>query len=179
MQLRHERMPGDGVSLHAVRAGAGPPVILLHGFPEHWISWRRQIAPLAEAGFSVIVPDLRGYNLSDRPAGRDAYYLRHLVADVRALVRTSGAPQAHIVGHDWGGVIAWAFAWMHPELTKSLVVLNAPHLDLYLHKVWRPPQMLRSWYVLLFRIPRLPEWLLSRRGHRLVREILRRTPARP
>jgi epoxide hydrolase 4 len=178
MELRHERMSGDGVSLHVVRAGAGPPVILLHGFPEHWVSWRRQIAPLVAAGFSVIVPDLRGYNLSDRPADSDAYHLRHLVADVRALVEASGYRHADIVGHDWGGVIAWTFAGLHPELTRRLVILNAPHLALYLEKVRRPRQMLRSSYVLLFQIPRLPEWLLSVGNYRLLREIFRRSPER-
>src|SRR5207244_2516240 len=130
---------------------------LLHGFPENWRCWRHQFEPLAQAGLSVLAPDLRGYNLSDRPSPRAAYDLRRLVADVAALVRATGHTRAHIVGHDWGGVIAWAFAGAHPELLDRLVILNAPHMDIYLRKVWRPPQVFRSWYVLFFQIPRLPE----------------------
>src|SRR5690349_5830880 len=96
--VHHERVRGDGVELHVAKAGSGTPVILLHGFPENWASWRHQITALAAAGFSVWAPDLRGYNLSDRPSGRSAYQLNHLVADVAALVRATGEPRAHIVG---------------------------------------------------------------------------------
>lgn len=126
IEIRHERVQGHGVELHVARAGAGPPVILLHGFPENWRSWHRQIGPLAVAGFSVWAPDMRGFNLSERPAGREAYLLRHLVADVAALVRATGHPRAHVVGHDWGGIVAWTFAGAHPELLDKLVILNAP-----------------------------------------------------
>ena len=177
-ELRHERIRGDGVELHVARAGEGPPVILLHGFPENWTSWTRQIDPLVAAGFSVMAPDLRGYNLSDRPPARGDYHLRHLVADVAALVRASGSPRAHIVGHDWGGLVAWTFAGVHPELTHKLAVLNAPHLENFLREVRRPPQMYRSWYVLLFRVPYLPEWLLSRNGFRAIRGVFNYGPAR-
>lgn len=178
MRLRHERIRADGLDLHVACAGSGPPVLLLHGFPEHWRCWQHQIEPLARAGFSVFAPDLRGYNLSDRPLTRDAYHLRHLVADVAALVRATGHPRAHIVGHDWGGVIAWAFAGAHPELLDKLVILNAPHMEIYLRKVWRPPQLFRSWYVLFFQIPGLPEWLLSAGGCRAIREMFRQTTYR-
>jgi pimeloyl-ACP methyl ester carboxylesterase len=176
--IRHERIRGDGVELHVAVAGAGPPVVLLHGFPENWTSWRHQLTPLVAAGFSVWVPDMRGYNESERPRERDAYHLRHLVADVAAVVRATGSPRAHIVGHDWGGVVAWTFAARHPELVDKLVILNAPHLDIYLDKVRRPPQMFRSWYVLLFLIPPVSEWALSAGGYRAVREMFCRSPAR-
>src|SRR4051794_40922163 len=99
--LRHQWVRGDGVDLHVAVAGAGPPVILLHGFPEHWRSWRHQFPALVGAGFSVWAPDLRGYNLSGRPSARQAYHLRHLVADVGAVVAATGCPRAHICGHDW------------------------------------------------------------------------------
>ena len=179
IEVRHERIKGDGVELHVARAGEGPPAILLHGFPENWRSWQRQIPALVRAGFSVWAPDLRGYNLSDIPPGREAYRLEHLVADVAALVHASGASRAHIVGHDWGGIIAWSFAAAHPGLVDKLVILNAPHLDIYAEKARRFPQMLRSWYVLFFQIPWLPEKLLAANRYGAIRRMFRREPARP
>lgn len=169
--IHHERVQGDGIELHVARAGSGPPVILVHGFPEHWRCWRHQIAPLVAAGYSVWAPDLRGYNLSERPRQRSAYHLRHLVEDLVAVVRAAGPSPAHVVGHDWGGVIAWTFAGMHPHLLGKLVILNAPHVRIYLEKVRRPPQMFRSWYVLFFQLPRIPEWALAFRNFRAVRKI--------
>jgi pimeloyl-ACP methyl ester carboxylesterase len=174
--LRHERVRGDGIELHVAIAGEGPPVILLHGFPENWRSWRRQFAALVGAGFSVWVPDMRGYNESERPRERDAYHLTHLVADVASLVRATGHARAHIGGHDWGGLVAWTFAGRHPELVDRLVILNAPPVDIYLDKVRRPPQMFRSWYVLLFLVPHLAEWTLSAGNYRAVRHMFGRLP---
>ena len=163
-RLRHERVTaGGGVTLHVVRAGAeGPAVVLLHGFPEFWYSWRHQIDPLVDAGFSVVAPDLRGYNLSDRPREVGAYRLDHLVEDVAAVMRATGRARAHVVGHDWGGVIAWALAGAHPELVDKLVIMNAPHARSYVETVRRSlRQMLRSWYVLFFQLPLLPERALA------------------
>jgi epoxide hydrolase 4 len=171
--IHHERIQGDGVELHVARAGVGPAVVLLHGFPEHWQSWRHQIAPLVAAGYSVWAPDLRGYNLSERPPHRDAYHLRHLVEDLAAVMRAAGPSPAHLVGHDWGGVIAWTFAGMHPQLLRKLIILNAPHAAIYLEKVRRPPQLFRSWYVLFFQLPFLPEWALAFRNFRALRKIFR------
>lgn len=176
--LRHEQVRAAGVELHVARAGEGPPVILLHGFPENWTSWRHQIGPLAAAGFSVLAPDLRGYNLSDRPSGREHYHLRHLVNDLAALVRHTGHPRAHIVGHDWGGIIAWTFAGEYPELLDKLVILNAPHMQRFLEKVRRPPQMLRSSYIGFFQLPLLPERALAARNFMLLRRIFTHTPVR-
>jgi epoxide hydrolase 4 len=179
-EIRHERIRGDGIFLHVARAGSGPPVILLHGFPENWRTWKHQIPALTAAGFAVLAPDLRGYNESDRPSQREAYHLKHLVADVAALVRATGRERAHVVGHDWGGILAWTFAGAHPELLDRLVILNAPHLDIY-RRLARGPsrQLLRSWYVLLFRIPRLSEWALSARNFHLIRDLFRRQPFKP
>jgi pimeloyl-ACP methyl ester carboxylesterase len=176
--VRHERVKADGVELHVAAAGDGPPVVLLHGFPENWRSWRRQFDPLVRAGFSVWAPDLRGYNLSDRPAAREAYHLRHLVADVAAIVHATGYPRAHIGGHDWGGVVAWIFADRHPDLVHKLVIFNAPHPKIYFEKVWRPAQMLKSWYVAFFLLPGLPERTMSARNFAVVRDIFKRGPAR-
>jgi epoxide hydrolase 4 len=177
--VRHQRIRGDGIDLHVAVAGDGPPVILLHGFPETWRSWRKQVAPLVQAGFSVWMPDLRGYGWSDRPRAREAYHLRHLVADVAALVRATGCPRAHIGGHDWGGIVAWTFAGLHPGLVDRLVICNAPHMRLYLEKLRRPPQLFRSWYVLFFQLPRVPELVLSFRDFQVVRDMFARMPARP
>jgi pimeloyl-ACP methyl ester carboxylesterase len=154
-------------------------VILLHGFPENWTSWRWQFAPLVDAGFSVWAPDMRGYNDSDRPTERQAYHLRHLVNDVASIVRATGHGRAHLVGHDWGGVVAWTFAGDHPDLLEKLVILNAPHMDIFLDKVRRPPQMFRSSYVLLFQVPGVAEWTLSAWNYRALRTSFRRLSARP
>lgn len=175
-ELTQRRIAGHGIQLHVVVGGTGPPVILLHGFPENSHSWHKQIFPLIAAGFSVWVPDLRGYNLSDRPKEKSAYELDNLVADIVALVKATRYPRAHIVGHDWGGIIAWTIAERFPALVNRLVILNAPHLKLYLEKVKCPRQMLRSWYVLFFQIPKLPEFALAAGDFRAVRDMFRLSP---
>ena len=173
--IRHEHVLSDGVSLHVVRSGEGPPVVLLHGFPEGWRAWRYQIPALAGAGFSVSAPDLRGYGQSGRPTETSAYHLRHLVSDVAAVVRATGHTRAHLVGHDWGGIVAWTFAGTHPELVDRLVILNAPHLDIYRQRLMRPSrQWLRAWYVVLFRLPHVPDRMLAAGDFHLLRQLFRR-----
>jgi epoxide hydrolase 4 len=113
--------------LHYVEAGEGPLVVLLHGFPEFWFGWRRQIAPLAAAGFRVVAPDTRGYNLSSKPEGFEAYAVDLLAADIRGLIEERGAESALLVGDDWGGRIAWITAMNHPEVVDRLAILNAAH----------------------------------------------------
>lgn len=154
----------NGVSLHVVEAGPedGPLVILLHGFPEFWWAWRHQITPLAQSGHHVVVPDLRGYNLSDAPQEVAAYRLDILVRDVLALADSFGAGRFDLVGHDWGGVIAWELATRHPERLRRLVVMDAPHPDIWAGQALRhPTQALRSTYVALFQLPWLPEATLG------------------
>jgi epoxide hydrolase 4 len=177
--LRHLRLAGAGVELHVATAGTGPPVVLLHGFPENWRSWRHQVGPLVAAGFSVWLPDLRGYNLSDRPVATGAYHLRHLVDDLAAVVRATGAPRAHVGGHDWGGIVAWTFAGEHPELLDRLVILNSPHPRLYGEQLRRPGQLLRAWYILAFLVPGLAERALAARDFALVRRMFGSRPGRP
>jgi pimeloyl-ACP methyl ester carboxylesterase len=178
-EIIHERVDADGVTLHVARAGEGPPVVLLHGFPENWRSWQRQIPELVRAGFSVLAPDMRGYPESDILPSREAYRLTYLIADVAALARATGHARVCLVGHDWGGVVAWTFAREHPELLEKLVIVNAPHPQLYFEKVRRPPQMFRSWYVLFFLLPWLPEVALSAGHYRAVRDLFRRRPSLP
>ncbi|HYD94603.1 MAG TPA: alpha/beta fold hydrolase [Noviherbaspirillum sp.] len=178
LQIRHERIDGDGLRLQVLVAGEGPPVILLHGFPENAHSWRHQIAPLASAGYSVWAPNLRGYPPSDIASRRSDYLLPHLVNDVAAIVAATGHGRASIVGHDWGGIIAWAFAGAYPALLRKLVILNAPHMQVYADKIWNTSQLLRSAYVGLFQLPILPEALLSKGNFFLLRQMFKVTPAR-
>src|SRR6476660_6827888 len=113
--------------LHYVEAGDGPLIVLLHGFPEFWFGWRLQIAPLVAAGFRVVAPDTRGYNLSSKPEGFEAYGVDLLADDIRGLIGELGAESAPLVGHDWGGTIAWTVAMNHPEVVDRLAILNAAH----------------------------------------------------
>ncbi len=152
------------LSLHVAEAGPadGVPTILLHGFPEFWFGWRRQIAPLARAGFRLVIPDQRGYNLSDKPEGIAAYHLDRLAADVVALADACGFARFRLVGHDWGGLVAWWAASRYPERIARLAILNAPHPGIFGPYLRRHPgQMLRSYYVGIFQIPVLPERRLS------------------
>lgn len=166
----------NGVRLHYVEAGSGPLVVLLHGFPEFWYSWRHQIPALAEAGFHVIAPDLRGYNLSDKPPGVPAYRLEVLLADIAGLVEHAGAEKAAIAGHDWGGVLAWRLPIFYPAIVDKLVILNAPHPAAYRRELrsWR--QLLKSWYIFLFQVPGLPEQLFEAGDYDLLDRTLRRQP---
>jgi epoxide hydrolase 4 len=152
------------VRLHYVEAGDGPLVVLLHGFPEFWFGWRFQIPALAEAGFRVVAPDMRGYNLSSRPAGIAAYDTGRLAADVRDLIRERAADRAFLVGHDWGAGAAWATATNHPEVVERLAILNAPHPRRMLRGLRQPRQLARSWYMFFFQLPWLPERLLRADG---------------
>jgi pimeloyl-ACP methyl ester carboxylesterase len=178
--IRHALIPAaDGVRLHVAAAGPedGPPVILLHGFPEPWTCWRNEISPLAGAGYLVLAPDQRGYGTSDRPGPVAAYALDRLAADVLGIIEATGRPKAAaLVGHDWGGIVAWWVAIRHPERLERLVVLNAPHpVAFRRHLRSHPRQMMRSSYALFFQIPGLPEWLLRRGYWRRLASAMRRT----
>jgi pimeloyl-ACP methyl ester carboxylesterase len=147
-----------GVRLHFVEAGEGPLVVLLHGFPDFWYGWRGQIPALAAAGFRVVAPDQRGYNLSDKPGRISAYGIRTLARDVAALIeRLGGGEKADVIGHDWGAGVAWAFAMAHPERLRRLAVLNGPHPQRLLAALRDPVQLAKSWYMFFFQLPWLPE----------------------
>ena len=178
-EWQHRRVMVNGVHLHFVEAGSGPLVVLLHGFPEFWYSWRRQLPALAETGFHAAALDLRGYNLSDKPAGVAAYRLEVLLEDVREFIRHAGAERAAIVGHDWGGVVAWHLAMHHPEIVEKLVILNAPHPAAYRRELRSLAQLLRSWYIFLFQVPGLPEQLFSAGDFDVLRRMFRRQPVHP
>ncbi|MFN2616084.1 MAG: alpha/beta fold hydrolase [Thermoleophilaceae bacterium] len=164
----------NSVRLHYVEAGSGPLLLLLHGFPEFWYSWRHQIPALAEAGFHVVAPDMRGYNLSDKPQGWRSYDGDQLAGDTAGLVRHFGAERAHVVGHDWGAAVTYLTAMRHPEAVERVGILNVPHPERMLAGLRRPRQMLRSWYMFFFQLPWLPETVSRRRDFAAWRALLRR-----
>ena len=166
MDVEHRFVDTNGVRLHCAIAGRGPLVVLLHGFPESWYSWRHQIAALAPH-FRVVAPDLRGYNDSDKPRDVRAYTLAEVTADIAGLIAAFGEREAVIVGHDWGGAVAWTLAMERPEVVRRLVVLNCPHPAIFVqHMRENPRQIARSLYMLLFQIPWLPERVLGLRHAR-------------
>ena len=174
------RTASGGVTLNVAETGPenGTPVILLHGFPEFWFGWRHQLGALAAAGYRVIVPDQRGYNLSDKPSGIASYDVDRLADDVVALAAHYTDQPFNLVGHDWGAVAAWWTATRHPEKVRRLAVLNCPH-----PAIWRdamdndPVQRRASWYVRAFRIPWLPEALLRAGNFRNALAALRQSKA--
>ena len=174
----HTQQTGETV-LHWAEIGSGPVVLLLHGFPDLWRGWRRQMPALAEAGCRAVAVDLRGYGGSARPHGVGAYAMPRLVGDVVALLDHFGVDRAHLAGHDWGGVIAWYTAMHHPERIRRLVIANAPHPAAFRREMRRGGQALRSWYAGFFQLPGLPEWALRRRGFRALERIYRESPERP
>jgi len=161
----HREVSANGVRLHIAEAGAGPLVLLLHGFPEFWWAWRHQLAGLAEAGYRVVAPDLRGYGASDKPPrGYDGVTL---AGDAAGLVRALGERDAVVVGHDWGGLVGWTMATLHPRTVRRLVVLNAPHPRRLRSALLADPRgqgRATARYVLPFQLPRYGERLLTRDG---------------
>ena len=166
LQASHRFVEANGIRFHCVEKGRGPLVLLLHGFPEMWWSWRYQIDPIAEAGFRAVAPDLRGYNESDK-AG--PYDIDTLASDVHALIAALGESRAAVVGHDWGGAVAWHFAATRPESCERLAILNCPHPVQFRRALSsRGTQLKRSSYILFFQLPWLPEYLLTRRDAELI-----------
>ena len=162
--LQHFTFENGAVQLHAVAAGPshGPVVLLLHGFPEFWFGWRKQIGALAQAGFRVVVPDQRGYHTSSKPRRVASYRVQHLVSDALAIIDQLGRADVYLAGHDWGAIVAWALAARHPEKVARLAILNVPHpAVMFRFILTHPAQLARSWYALFFQMPRVPEWLFS------------------
>ncbi|HYT27527.1 MAG TPA: alpha/beta hydrolase [Ktedonobacteraceae bacterium] len=157
---QHRDIITNGIRMHYVTQGSGPLVVLLHGFPEFWYSWRYQIPFLAEHGYTVVAPDLRGYNDTDKP--RNGYDVPTLLRDIAGLIRGLGQDQAIIVGHDWGGGLAWQFAIHYPYMTSRLIVINAPHPSAMRREFRTLKQLRKSWYIFFFQIPWLPEAFLLR-----------------
>jgi pimeloyl-ACP methyl ester carboxylesterase len=174
--VRHSFAEVNGIRMHYVEKGEGPLVVMLHGFPEMWWSWRHQIPALVDAGFRVVAPDLRGYGDTD---AKEPYDVDTLRDDVLALLDHLRAPKAIIVSHDWGGVLAWHLAGTRQERCEKLVVMNGPHPALFAralsgvggHVKWR--QVRRSWYVFFFQLPILPERVLTANGAAAIARVIR------
>jgi len=175
-EWQHRFVETNKIRLHCVTQGEGELVILLHGFPEFWYSWRFQIPALARH-FKVVVPDLRGYNDSDKPA--NGYDLDTLSADIQGLIEGFGYTRAHIVGHDWGGAIAWNIAQKFPQYLNRLAILNAaPAQRLLQEMVSNLDQLRRSWYVLAFQVPGVPEWLIQQNLREFVKRLFQEQAVR-
>jgi pimeloyl-ACP methyl ester carboxylesterase len=179
LQVAHHAVQLPSLRMHYVEAGRGPLVVLLHGFPETWWSWRHQLLPLAEAGFRVVAPDLRGYGETDK---HGPYDLDTTAGDVCALIESLGGERkARVVGHDWGGGVAWHLAATRPECCDRLVVLNCPHPSVMRRALLARPsleQLRRSWYFFFFQLPLLPEWVLQRNDAEAIIRVLRASVAK-
>ena len=159
----HATIETNNIHLHVVTAGDphGRPLVLLHGFPEFWYGWRHQIPALVAAGFRLIVPDQRGYNLSEKPGGVNAYRTQKLAKDILGVLDHFGLEKVALVGHDWGAAVAWGVAINYPQRVERLGILNVPHPAVMWNFLRNSlKQMLKSWYVGFFQIPALPEALL-------------------
>ncbi len=178
-EIRHDSAQVGDVRLHYVECGSasGNLVILLHGFPEFWYSWRHQLPELGKR-FHVVAPDMRGFNLSDKPARIKDYRIEFLVEDVLGLIKHFGKSTAAIVGHDWGAAVAWAVAQRHPEAVSKLAALQVP-----LPAAWRAnmtfAQLRRSWYMFFFQLPRVPEWWTGAGDFARLAKMYSQTSVRP
>lgn len=169
---QHDYIITNGVKLHYVTQGQGPLILMLHGFPEFWYSWRHQIPALAE-DYKVVALDLRGYNESDKPQQKSAYVMSEFVKDIEGVIRGLGYDRCVLVGHDWGGMIGWYFAYAHPEMLERLIVLNIPHPAKFAEGLRTPQQLLRSSYVFFFQLPGLPELLLQWSDYQAIENALK------
>lgn len=175
--ISHHYANINGIRLHYAESGGGDKlVVLLHGFPEFWYSWRHQLTVLGKS-YHVVAPDMRGFNLSDKPARVEDYRIEVLVEDVVELIKHCGATKAAIVAHDWGAAVAWAVAQKYPERVSKLAVLQVPPAA-----VWRANlslrQLLRSWYMFFFQLPRIPEWVIRRKNFAALDRTFKDTVAR-
>jgi epoxide hydrolase 4 len=158
--VTHNHATINGVRLHWVEAGEGPLVVLLHGFPEFWYSWRNQIPALAAAGYRVIAPDLRGFARSEKPRSLAQYRPSSVTGDIVGLIHEAGEERATVVGHDWGGAVSWLLATSEPAVVERLVIVNSPHPAVMIKSLRRPDQLFRSSYMAVFNVPLLPELAL-------------------
>jgi pimeloyl-ACP methyl ester carboxylesterase len=170
--LKHRYADVNGVRLHFVSAGAGKLLVFLHGFPHFWYQWHPQLSEFSK-DHHVVAPDMRGYNLSSKPPDVAQYQLEYLVEDIRALVEHLGHTKFVLVGHDWGGVVAWAFALAHPRVLEKLVILNAPHLVIFARELAEnPAQQVASQHIRSYRSPGAAEMLRANNYERLVTIVL-------
>jgi epoxide hydrolase 4 len=168
----------NGIALHVVFAGpaSGTPLVFLHGFPEFWFAWRRQIDHFVSSGYRVILPDQRGYNPSEKPAGIPSYSIDVLAKDVVGVLDNVAGSKTFVVGHDWGAAVAWYLAARYSDRVQRTAMLSVPHPRVFLKNLtMNPAQLRRSWYMLFFQLPWLPERILRRRDWALLVRVLRDT----
>ena len=157
----HHTIAVNGITLHYVTQGEGPLMLMLHGFPEFWYSWRHQIPEFAQ-DYKVVAVDMRGYNDSDKPQDPSAYQIQELIKDIEGIITGLGYESCVLVGHDWGGAIAWYFAYSYPRLVEKLIILNIPHPAKFAEGLRSNPlQILKSSYTFFFQLPMVPEWLIQ------------------
>jgi len=156
----HAYISTNGIQLHYVTQGDGPLMLFLHGFPEFWYSWRKQIPEFASTHKTVAI-DLRGYNDSDKPESQSAYVMAEFIKDVKGVIEGLGYDRCVLVGHDWGGAIAWSFAYAYPQMVEKLIILNIPHPAKFAQGLLTPQQLVRSSYIFFFQLPILPEILIQ------------------
>ena len=164
---QHEYITTNGVKLHYVTQGTGALMLMLHGFPEFWYSWRHQIPEFAR-DYKVVALDLRGYNESDKPKEQSAYVMDEFIKDIEGVITGLGYNKCVLVGHDWGGAIAWNFAYSHPQMVEKLIVLNIPHPAKLAEGLRTPQQLFRSWYVFFLQLPEIPEALIQASDYQLI-----------
>ena len=175
MDLRERYIETNGIKLHVMEAGPadGPMMLFLHGFPEFWYAWRRQIGYFAEKGYLVVVPDQRGYNLSDKPQGIAAYKIDELAKDIVGLIDAYGRKQILLVGHDWGASVSWWLSIKYPERISKMVILNVPHPKVMAKEMFsNPEQMQRSWYIFYFQLPGAVEHLAASTNYQWVLNLI-------
>jgi pimeloyl-ACP methyl ester carboxylesterase len=161
--LRHEYAEVNGIRIHYLIAGAGELVLFAHGFPEFWYAWKDQLLEFGR-DYQAVAPDMRGYNLSEKPPGVDQYQVKMLCEDLRGLAEHLGHKRFFLVGHDWGGAVAWAFALSYPEYLQKLVIINAPHPAVFERELREnPAQQKASEYMLMLRSREAEEILSANR----------------
>lgn len=170
--LKHEYADVNGVRLHYVTAGKGKLIMFVHGFPEFWYEWKNQLEEFGQ-DYQAVAPDMRGYNLSSKPAAVDQYQVKYMIEDIRALAEKLGHKKFTLVAHDWGGAIAWAFAIAHPDYLEKLVIINAPHPGVFQRELRdNPAQQKASSYMLMFRSEQAEQTLSENNYGRLVQIVL-------
>ena len=170
--LQNEFVNVNGIRMHYVTTGKGSLIVFLHGFPEFWYSWRHQI-PFFSKRFKVAVPDMRGFGETERPTEIDQYRIEKLVKDIVELVHSLGQEKATIVGHDWGGIVAWSIGMMAPGVIENLIIMDAPHPAVFQRNAFRNyMQMQKSWYMFFFLLQNVPERILSRNNFELLKYVV-------
>ena len=177
-KILHEFVKVNGIRMHYVTMGNGSLIVLLHGFPEFWYSWRYQIPTLSKQ-FKVVAPDMRGYGETEKPVKKEAYKIEKIVNDIVELIHVLGYEKATIAGHDWGGIISWSIAMMAPDVVEKLIILNAPHPGVYSKYMSKNlKQILRSWYIFFFLIKGIPELILGSSNYKILKSSILKSSVR-